>query len=121
MIVLDTNVLIYYAAGDKAVADLINLHKNEIFYIPTIVVVEILSCPLISSEAVTAFNQFLSQTILLHLDLSIAERAAEVRKQYRLALGDAVIAASALTTDSPLVTRNIRDFKKVRGLRVVRS
>ncbi len=119
MIVLDTNILIYYAAGDKAVADLINLHRNEIFYIPTIVVVEFLSYPLITPEAIGAFHQFLSQTVLLHLDLDIAERAAEIRRKYKLALADAVVAASAIATDSALVTRNIRDFKKVRELHMI--
>ncbi len=118
MFVLDTNVLIYYAAGDPAVAAFLNLHQREVFYVPSIVALEFLSYPLITPAAVNTFRQFTSQTIIVNLDLSIAERAAEVRRAYRLQLADAVVAASALITNSILVTRNVRDFKPVRGLQL---
>lgn len=118
MFVLDTNVLIYYAAGNAEIAKFLDLHKQEVIYIPSIVVAEFLSYPLITQEVINRFKQFASQAIILNLDFSIAELAAELRRTFKLKLADGIVAASALVSNSALVTKNIRDFKKVRGLRL---
>lgn len=118
MYTLDTNIVIYYAAGDLTVNDFLNLHRYDIFYLPSIVAVEFLSFPSITDDVVNKFRNFVGQTILLNLDFLIAERAAEIRKKYRLGLADAVVAASALMTDSTLITRNVKDFKKIPNLRI---
>lgn len=118
MFVLDTNVLIYYANGERVAIEFFERHEREVFYLPTLAVVEFLSYPLLAAEAVAKFKQFASQTILLNLNFAIAELAAELRRIYRMKLADAVIAASALISGSALVTRNIRDFKKVKGLHI---
>ena len=119
MFTLDTNILIYHAAGDRKIADFLNKHRYEIFYVPSIVVAEFLSYPLITPEVITRFQDFIRQTIVVNLDYMIAEHAAEIRRANKLALADSVIAASALTTNSSLVTRNVRDFKKVKNLKVI--
>ena len=116
MFLLDTNILIHYAAGELMVVDFLKSHDNTIFYLPSIVAIEFLSYPKITPEAVFAFQRFAHQTIMVNLDFPIAERAAEIRRKHSLKLADAVIAASALATNSTLVTRNVRDFKKVTGL-----
>lgn len=41
-----------------------------------------------------------------------------MRRLHRLKLADAVVAASAISTHSTLVTRNIRDFKNIPGLKL---
>jgi len=115
---LDTNAIIYYAAGDKKAIAFFSKHKEDIFYIPSIVIAEFLSYPLIDSYSKTAFQLFVQQTIVVNLDAQIAEMAAEIRRNYKLKLADSVIAATALFTNSTLVTRNIRDFKKVSHLKV---
>ena len=119
MFTLDTNILIYYAAGDHEIVNFLNQHRYEIFYIPSIVVAEFLSYPLITPEVITRFRDFTRQTIIVNLDYTIAERAAEIRRMGKLTLADAVIAASALVTNSSLITRNIRDFQKVKNLTII--
>jgi predicted nucleic acid-binding protein len=51
---------------------------------------------------------------------SIAERAGRIRRETGLRLPDALIAATALTHRLGLVSRNVRDFGRVRGLRLRR-
>ncbi|MEK9160363.1 MAG: hypothetical protein AAB383_06590 [Patescibacteria group bacterium] len=46
------------------------------------------------------------------------EMTADERKTV-IKLPDAIIAATALHRETPLFTRNIKDFKKVKGLKVV--
>ncbi|HEY4516467.1 MAG TPA: PIN domain-containing protein [Candidatus Paceibacterota bacterium] len=53
---------------------------------------------------------------IIPLDLQIAENAGSIGRTYNIDLADAVIAATALFTGSSLVTRNVRDFKRVPSL-----
>lgn len=120
MFTLDTNIIIYYAAGDKEVATFLSLNQDKSFYLPSIVATEFLSYPLIDAHTKTLFRLFTGQTTIINLDYHIAELSAEIRKSYKLKLADAVIAATALSTNSTLLTRNIRDFKKVKELKVLK-
>ena len=54
----------------------------------------------------------------LVVDRAIAERAGRVRRESRIRLPDALIAATALQHRLSLATRNRRDFEQVRGLRL---
>ena len=119
MFLLDTNILIYYAAGEPSVSEFLNNHSSDVFYLPSIVAVEFLSYPKITPDIVFAFRRFAYQTIMINLDFPLAEKAAELRRKYSLKLVDAIIAASTLATNSTLVTRNARDFRKIAGLSII--
>jgi predicted nucleic acid-binding protein len=54
----------------------------------------------------------------LSVDAAIAERAGRLRRETRRRLPDALIAATALEHRLTLVTRNVRDFEGVKGLRL---
>ncbi len=54
----------------------------------------------------------------LPVDAAIAERAGRLRRGTVRRLPDALIAATALHHRLTLVTRNVRDFEGIRGLRV---
>jgi toxin FitB len=50
------------------------------------------------------------------LDSDIAERGGELKRDVKVATPDALIAATALAHDLPLMTRNVRHFERVPGL-----
>lgn len=52
------------------------------------------------------------------LDYETSIKAGVIRKKHGLSLGDALIAAQALRERQPLLTRNTKHYKKVRGLKV---
>jgi predicted nucleic acid-binding protein len=52
------------------------------------------------------------------VDRPVAERAGRLRRAGGLRTPDALIAATALEHKLELMTRNVRDFKAVRGLKV---
>ena len=54
----------------------------------------------------------------LPVDRAIAERAGRVAREVGLRLPDAIIAGTALEHGLQLSTRNVKDFDRVRGLRL---
>ena len=54
----------------------------------------------------------------LPLTDTLAEKTIELRTSVNITLPDAVIAASALSLDAILVTRNERDFDQVPNIRI---
>ena len=49
----------------------------------------------------------------LYIDREIADKVIEIRKKGRIKLPDAIIAATAISNELFLITRNIDDFKKI--------
>lgn len=52
----------------------------------------------------------------VHVDMRISRIAAHIRRTVHIKTPDAYVAATALAYNTPLLTRNIRDFKNVHGL-----
>jgi predicted nucleic acid-binding protein len=63
-------------------------------------------------------RDFLEPFLEIAVDRRVAERAGRLRRLAGLRLPDALIAATALEHRLVLVTRNERDFRAVRGLRL---
>lgn len=53
------------------------------------------------------------------LTQTVAERCVQIRYQHKIKLPDAIIAASALEINQPIVTRNIADFNKIAELKII--
>lgn len=70
----------------------------------------------ISSEEETAILDFLQTNPIYALDGEVIQQAIRLRQQKKMKLGDAIIAATAVVYDIPLVTRNVDDFKHIPGL-----
>lgn len=69
-------------------------------------------------------ERFLRRCTILGMTEAIAARAVALLRQYRLSHGlsitDALIAASALAYHEMLYTKNVRHFRMIPGLTVVR-
>ncbi len=97
------------------------IFKESIFvYVPTIVRAELLSKSNLSDSEENSIKLFLKNTTKIILDDYIADLSAYVRREYKLKLPDAIIAATTIATGSVLVTGNERDFKKVKELKIIK-
>jgi predicted nucleic acid-binding protein len=65
-------------------------------------------------------DRLLAQFEEIPVDRAVAEEAGRIRRETRLRLPDALIATTAILAKRPLFTRNRRDFRKVRRLRLHR-
>jgi predicted nucleic acid-binding protein len=102
----DTNILIDYLGGVEAARR--ELERFVDGAISVITWMEVMAGTTPQTEAGT--RTFLGGFKHLAIDHAIAERAVILRRQKRIKLPDAIIWATAQTTDRLLVTRNTRDF-----------
>lgn len=63
-------------------------------------------------------RETLNQVDELSVSRAVAESAGRIRRTTQLDIADALIAATALEHDLPLMTRNRRHFERVAGLRL---
>ena len=118
MFTLDTNILIGYLNDDRKVAEQLLAWKKagKIFFISVITEVEILSFPNLTQEEMAQIQRFLLEFTIIPLDTQLAQMAAEVRRNYKIKLGDSVILATAKLTNSVLVTLDKDIIKKAASL-----
>ena len=119
-IVVDSNVLIRYLLKDEAVTyhleNLIN--KNFSIYVPAIVFAEMMSYPKLTESERMTIKSFVNNFYFIPIDFSIAELGGFLRSKYKIKLPDALIAATSIYLDAELFTFNLRDFKKIKELRL---
>lgn len=121
MFVFDTNAIIYYLEKEPAVVSVL----NEIFFsvpyrpiIASVTELELFSSPSLTLADLAEIDLLLASLVIIPLESQIARIGARIRRECRLKTADSIVAATALFTHSTLLTRNIRDFKKISGLAV---
>ncbi|MHB8519143.1 MAG: type II toxin-antitoxin system VapC family toxin [Limisphaerales bacterium] len=114
---LDSNTLIYGASGEDPGLDAI-LDRTDLAA-ASVTRIETLGFHRLSEIERTWLEATFDRMKILPLDDAVAARAIALRQERKMGLADAIIAATALVHDLPLVTRNDQDFKRVAGLRVV--
>ncbi len=102
----------------RALVDEIRAGDAVGFYCP-ITWVELLCYPGLSEIEANQIRQFLRELTYVPLTEAVLDHAAQIRRDYRLMLADALIAACALGEGCTLVTRNIDDFRRIDGLDIL--
>lgn len=122
MYILDTNALIYFLKNEAHAAPVIEdlLGKSAPIYISTITELELFAYPRLTVEDIRNIEDVLKLLAIIALDSHIARIAGQLRRLYGLKTPDSAIAATTLFTGSTLVTRNINDFKRVKGLKLLK-
>lgn len=119
--VFDSNILIYHLNGKLGATAEVMLERalEEGAYISVITRIEILGWPGQSEDASRRAKNFLDKFSEQPLTSDITDRCIALRKQRRIKIPDAIVAATALHLGFPLVTRNTDDFKWIDGLELV--
>ena len=114
-VLIDTNVIVYLIGGNKVTAELLmgcHLHFSFISEI------ELLSFKKLSSKEEQIIRSILSESIVFQSDAQIISNAIELRKEYGLEVPDAIIAATAIRFNLPLISVD-RDMLKVKELQLI--
>jgi len=62
---------------------------------------------------------FIDWVVILPINEAVVDKTISLRQKYRIGLGDAIIAATALVNNLVLITRNIKDFEIIDALSLV--
>ena len=111
---LDSNVIIGFLAGQITVPGMETVsaivdQTPQISVISQIEVLRFNDTP--ENEAI--LNNFVNMSVIHSLNSTVVRRTIELCKQRKIKLPDAIIAATALTENLILVTRNTDDFKNI--------
>lgn len=111
----DTNVAIYLLSGDEKLAELLQGMDTKLSFITEL---ELLSKPNITVEEAASTKAFINQCTVVDISPVIKRKVVDLRQKIKIKLPDAIIAASALSMDLPLVTAD-KQFEKMPGLNVI--
>jgi predicted nucleic acid-binding protein len=115
---VDTNIFIAYfnrTLPENGMA----LIEGGLPCISVITRIELLGWTLISEEEVKMISSFLSDVIVFSLSEPIIIKTIALRQSLKIKTPDAIIAATALTHNLTLLTRNTSDFKQIPELNSV--
>lgn len=108
--ILDSNILIYLSKNELPLAF---LDQFDALFISVISYMEVLGYAFRNSEEENFVKEIIDLFDVRFINQEIAEIVIKYRKQYRIKLPDAIIAATAEADGCCLVTRNIGDFKNI--------
>lgn len=114
---LDSNIIIYsFRPEYRKLQRFVN--NSEIFC-SAISCVETLGYHKLSDDEKYYLQSFFNTVLVLPVTHAIITTAVEIRQQRKMSLGDVIIAATALEHRQTLITRNVKDFDWVEGLKVI--
>ena len=121
MIILDTNIIIELFKGNAETKELLENINEENFAISIITSME-LYYGAINKRELNKIKKFLKSFNLLVINEEISKIALELIERYSkshgLEIPDALIAATSIYYDAPLLTYNKKDFKYIEGLQL---
>ena len=111
----DTNAIIYLLSGNECMKPYLNARLS----ISVISFIEVLSYSALTEDDEKHIRDFMALCDLLTIDHSVREQTIRLRRQYRIKLPDAIIAATSICNNIPLITADV-GFERVNELQVVR-
>ena len=112
--IADTNFLIYIHEGNKIVEPFLEYD----FGISFISEIELLGFKGISKSDDSKLRQLVNDCFLVEWNSKIKEKTIELKRKYSVKLPDAIIAATSLVYEIPLVTAD-KGFSKINELDLV--
>ena len=117
--ILDSNIAVYLIKG--GLTDEVQKKLNKATelggYLSVISKIELLGFSFPTEDTRLKTEMFVNQCTILPLNDNVVNKSVELRRDYKIKLPDAVIAATALVLDFILVSRNDDDFKNIVGLK----
>ena len=114
-LIVDTNIVLYFLKGNPGIIRFIADYFIGISFITEL---ELLSLSTISPDDEQTIQSFLNHTRIIDINSDIKAKTIGVRRQSKLKLPDAIIAATAISIDVPLLTAD-QAFSRVDDPRIL--
>jgi predicted nucleic acid-binding protein len=117
---IDSNVVIDYLSGNLPANAMLWMSDiiNNTPVISVIVKIEVLGYQN-SVESEALLNEFIEASILIPISDDIVDQTIQIRKTYKIKTPDAIVAATAKSLAFTLISRNVKDFKGIKGLKMI--
>ncbi len=116
---IDTNILIYHTAGSRETTDFIsNIIAQKTFNISVLTKIEFLGWEKHTPDGFEKCKRLIESANIHVIGQDVADKAIDLKRERKIKLADAVIAATAIINNLKLATRNTDDFKGVSELEV---
>lgn len=117
---IDSNVVIDYLSQKlpSKSMDFINGIIDATPNISVITKIEVLGFNS-DNESYLLLNEFINDSNVLEISNQVVEKCIDIRKNYKTKLPDAIIAATAIVNGMFIISRNVADFKNIKGLQVI--
>lgn len=115
-LLLDTNAIISHLNGSKKLETV--LEGCNIF-ISSITYTELFSFSKLSVVDIQLLKVYVAALQIVHTNNFICDMAAEIRRKTRVKLPDAIVAATSIYLDVPILTFDT-DFEKIDNIRILK-
>ena len=113
-LVLDTNIVLYLLSGDKTIEEFLEGKEG---YVSIITELELLGYPEISAKELNKITAFLEDCVVVDINDEIKKIYSSLRRNYKLKLGDTIVAATAIYLEFPLITAD-KKFSQITELNI---
>ncbi len=113
---IDSNIIIYAAQSQHN--DLRHFIAQNASAVSAVSYIEVVGYHKLTEQDRNFFEASFFATQVFPISKDVLEQATQLRQMRKLSLGDALIAATALTHQLTLVSRNIKDFSWIANLQL---
>jgi predicted nucleic acid-binding protein len=117
--IVDSNVIIYSIQQGYEKLQEYLLERSSQVCASAITKIEVVGFHKLDDAEKEEFEAFFRLVTLLPITSEVVAEAIRLRQQRRRSLGDAIIAASALLYNQPVLTNNVADFNDIAGVQVI--
>jgi predicted nucleic acid-binding protein len=114
--VIDTNIALYLLDGNEILKEYLD---DKLFYLSCITELELLGFKGITEIERVAIEFFLEECSIVDMNRGIKDITINLRRNYKLKLPDAIIAATAIFLGIPLISAD-GHFDKIEDLIVIK-
>ena len=114
-ILLDTNIILYLLNGEET---LLPLLEDKKLFISFVTQLELLGSRFLLPSDLEIIKQFISECTIVDITQEIKDNTISARRNYNLKLPDAIILATAVWLNMPLITAD-KDFTKVEDAEII--
>jgi predicted nucleic acid-binding protein len=114
-ILVDTNIVLYLLNGSDTLETIL---QGKDIHLSFITELELVGFRNITDKEEQQISDLLIDCTIVSLNNRIKEKYIEIRRKYHLKLADAIIAATSLVLDIPLISAD-KQFKTVKELNLI--
>lgn len=112
---IDTNIVLYLLRGDETITEIL---QDKDVYISFVSELELLGYQGIAEEEIKILKDFFKQCIIVDINQNIKSLTTKIKRQYKIKLPDAIIAATSQYVNIPLLSAD-KGFEKVTELQFI--